>query len=116
MDTYTEHTLYGGSVIVDINPLKLQKYKRPLVIVARDGQKIRLLKWASEDARYLEEGGFKLEVLGWWELEKSSYLLSDGINRPLFKKHDVVFFMDPNRVFLPARDSFNILIQLVSSL
>lgn len=118
MKVYIERTSYGSSQIVDINPLKLQLYKRPLVIVAREGQKIRLLKWVSGPGQYLgEEDKFGLKALGWWELKDEGYLSSTGsIVVSEFRKHDSVFFMDPERVYQPASRSYSELIRLLTSL
>lgn len=118
MRTYVERTSYSSSLVVDINPLKFQLYKKPLVIVAREGQKTRLLKWANGPGQYLSgECKFSLKALGWWELKDEGYLSDNGsIVVSEFRKHDSVFFMDPERVYQPASRAYNGLIHFLSTL
>lgn len=106
MKTHIEQTVYGKDKIVDINPIKLQLYHSPLVITAREGQKIRLLKLA----KHLQQFNVAATVLGWWELRKTGYIDWHGFKPEVLKEHDAVFFMSPKRVYPLAQAAYAALI------
>lgn len=113
MTVITEDTKYSGPEIIDVNPLRLQALKNPLIIVARDAQKIRLLKWVNAHKGTINTN---IKVLGWWELDKG-YLNQDAF--PIdsaFQSHDAVVFVSPERVYPPARPAFKRLIQYIAGL
>ncbi len=84
----------------------LTNWKNPLVITARQGQVTRVSG--------LMLGG---EVVGWWDLMSKGYLDKAGqVKTHAFKKHDMVLFMEAERVHEPAREAYQRLKSYLSTL
>lgn len=82
---FVEHTDYNLIPAVDINISVVSRYEKPLLVCAREGQKIRL--------NGLKESGAlpeRVSVVGWWDL--------GGQPLDLLFDYDAIFVLDPERI------------------
>lgn len=86
---FVEYTDYEYQPPVDISTLRVHEWDNPIIVCAREGQKIRLIR--------LQKLGMlrsTIKVVGWWDLG----------GQPIDElfQHDAIFVLDPNRIGIPA--------------
>lgn len=85
---FVEYTDYEYQPPVDISLYKIHQWDKPIIVCAREGQKIRLLN--------LQKLGLlrkSVVVVGWWDLKGPIDTILE---------HDAVFVLDPERIGIPA--------------
>lgn len=78
-------------VIIDLNYLRLQLYKNPLIIAVREGQIARINQWLQRNQKT------NVDVVGWWDLVEKDYIDKKVGVKPKLKKYDMIIFLDPTR-------------------
>lgn len=91
MKIIEETTRFINDLQIDLNYLKLQQYKNPLVIATREAQIYRILDWQDRNNYPV------FQIIGWWDLLNRGYLCNNGLIRSKWVEHDVVIFLDKNR-------------------
>jgi len=96
----------GKGYIIDVPKEDLEKFAQEgpvYILVAREGQKIRLKKMMIETTHpvYIE---------GWWDLAKIFVGHPLSVAADLFKQHSHLIFLDPERVHESFKDNYRKLI------
>lgn len=86
---FVEYTDYDLFPPIDINPIKVMVFEKPIIVCAREGQKVRLAK--------MQKLGIlppRVTIMGWWDL--------GGIPVDELLVYDGIFILDPDRIGVPA--------------
>ena len=87
INLFVKHSDYDNYPhIVDVNFIELNAFNNLLVVCAREGQKIRLLKQK-------EQGIHSADIVGIWDL------MGEPIS--LLSEYDAVYILDPERIGYP---------------